>query len=152
MRGLDALLRLRRVAEDKALRALICAQRAVEELTAEERELRARSLEATDELRRREEEKSGIRQSIVYRRYLSALRSRVARVRQRVAEAQEQAEQRRTAYQQSLHEREAVGELIRRRRERARQEEKVREERVAGDMAQNAWKRSAGAQTAAGDV
>lgn len=141
MRGLEALLRLRRVAEDKALQELSRAQRVVEELAVEERALGEQTLAATENLRRLEQGTFGIRQSLVFRRYLNAVRGRIARVRQRSNEARDQMEEKRRAYQQSLHEREAVTELIRRRRERARKERSVREERVAGEMAQNAWTR-----------
>jgi flagellar export protein FliJ len=143
MSGLEALLRVKRLAEDKAGKELGRAQRHMEEIRREERALGERFQEAKGALRRLEQGKFGVRQSLIYRRYLNAVRGRIERVRKRAADTAAVVEEKRKAYEQSLNEREAVGELIKRRRERAGKVRRRREERVIGDLAQNAWARDA---------
>ena len=88
-----------------------------------------------------EQGKFGIRQSLVYRRYLNVVRGRIARCRERATQAHGVVEARKKEYETKLHDREAVDELLRRRRERAAQERARRSARALDELAQNAWAR-----------
>jgi flagellar export protein FliJ len=139
MRGLEALLKIRRVAEDKALEAMSAARRRFDEIGVEERALRAKADAAVESLRELERGTFGVRRSLLYRRYLNAIRSRIGRCRERAARAWAEVEEKRRDVERCRHAREAVEALIARRRERARRERAYREERALGDLAQNAW-------------
>ena len=141
MRGLKALKRIRRVTEEKALRELASARRRYEAARAEEAEVRAQTEKAKEALRSLERERFGVRQSLAYRRYMNALRSRAGRCRRKTAAARRELEGKRKEYDRTRHEREAVDELIRKRTEREKKERSRRDEIAIGELAQSSWAR-----------
>jgi flagellar export protein FliJ len=144
MRGLETLVRVRRVAEEQALEELSRAKYAYDQVKVEEAVLRARSAEAQEALRSLERERFGIRRSLIYRRYLNAVRGHIHRCRDRASRAWDQVQVKKRAYEEKRRGREAVDKLLERRAERKRQERERREERALGDLAQNAWARAGG--------
>jgi flagellar export protein FliJ len=139
MRGLKTLLHVRELAEEKALEALAVARRDEERIKVEERTLRARIESVKESLRAVEQGTFGVRESLTYRRYLNAVRSRIDRCRARGAAAGKRVEETRKEYEKRLHGREAVEDLIKRRMERAAHERERRDERVLADLAQTRW-------------
>ncbi len=142
MRGLEALLRIRRVAEEKALEALSTAKYAYDQARMEEAALRARAEEAKKTVRDLEKNEFGVRRALQQRRYLNAVHSQLGRCRQRTAEAHAAVKAKRGEYEEKRNGREAVEELIKRRRERLQKVRARRRERTLGDLAQNVWVRA----------
>jgi flagellar export protein FliJ len=143
MRGLEVLLRVRRVAEDKALEALSTAKGVHEQARMEEAVLQARAEEAKQALRDLETAGFGVRRSLQHRRYLNAVRAHRGRCRQRTTEAWAAVEAKKREYEEKRNRREAVEELIRRRRDQLEKDQERRRERRLGDLAQNVWVRAA---------
>jgi flagellar export protein FliJ len=139
MRGLEALLRIRRIDEEKALEALAGARRERDRIAVEERALRARFAAIKDSLRAVEEKSFGVRESLAHRRYLNAVRGRIERCRERARGATKALEEKRAVYERKRHDREAVDELIKRRKDRAAQERARRDERAFAELGQRAW-------------
>ena len=135
MPGLEALLRVKRVAEDEALMALSVARSAYERERVLADSLAERVEAAKEKLRSLERSAFDVRQSILYRRYLNGLRGHIGRCRRRMAEAKEEVDAKRRSYEAARHAREAVGEVIEKREAAQRELKQRREEREIGDLA-----------------
>ena len=139
MRGLEALQKVRRLAEEKALEDVTLAQRDLEKIRMEEASLAAHAEGAKTALRDLERGRFGVRQSIVYRRYINALRGRMARVGVKRRAAREVVDRKIQVYEKARHQREAVSELIAGRKQAARKERERRVERALEELGQKAW-------------
>ncbi len=141
MRGLKALHKVKRVAEDQARKALSSARHDYETFRTEQSAIAERAQAAKDAVRELEQGPFGIREAIMYRRYLNALRGRMGRSAAKTQKAKELVDAKAKAYEDARHRREAVGDVIATRQAEAKKLAVYREEREMGDLAQQKWTR-----------
>jgi len=139
MQGFEALLQVRRVAEEKALKLLSSAKQEFEQIREEEEYLLACAGRAQETLKELEQETFDVRESIIYRRYLNMVRGRIARCRRRRSVAQEALEKRIRDYETKRHGREAISDLLEERRSRKRRELEKQQQREIDESAQQRW-------------
>jgi len=137
--GLEALLKIRLVAEREAQRNLAMARAELERLCVREREIHKQCRCVQEAVRRLESGPFDVREALAHRRYLNALRNRLAYVQGERIRAGERFEEKRRNFEKAKHEREAVERLIEVRRERERKERRRREERLLEDAVQRTW-------------
>ncbi len=142
MQGLEALLQVRRVAEEKALKALSIEQNKYERIREEEWYLIRCSEEARSTLGALEQDAFDIRDSIIYRRYLNMVRGRISRCRERKAKVKKIVDEKIKAYEKERHGREAIDDLIDARRAKERDEKEKQQQRIVNELAQQRWFRN----------
>lgn len=141
MRGLKALLKVKHVAEDQARKALSSARHDYDTLRAEQIAIVERAQAAKDAVRELEQGPFGIRDALMYRRYLNALRGRMGRSSVKARKAKDVVDSKAKAYEEARHRREAVGDVIATRQAEAKKVAVYREERETSDLAQQKWTR-----------
>lgn len=141
MQGLEALLKVRKISEDKALKALSLVKREYESVRQEEQAILAQSSQAKAVLNDLQKSAFDVRDSLLYRRYLNMLRNRLGRCHARRKKIQVRLDREIKKYEAARHGREAIDDLIAQKKAGIKAERDKREERLLSDAGQRQWYR-----------